>query len=482
MNHFRPYSVNPRLRSLLLAVALIVPAGAAEKPADRDAPSVDVNRPSSVEAKQKKGSFKPEPTRTVADLPGFSPVKMPDRTQYGGVKRYPKAEAKGVFYTKKIDDRWWLVDPLGYRMVDAAVAAVAAVNCGGLSHGGQAAFEKMFGSQDAWAAKTRQFLCDNGFDGTGCWSDDDGLRHDADMPLVHTRICSFMGKYGSHRGGTKAEPGHQGYPNECIFVFDPGFAAFADTLAAGLAAYKDDPYLLGYFTDNELPFKPDALDRFLQLPDADPGRQAAEAFVLQQHVDRNKITDEQRQAWMTVLAERYFSVVYAAIRKYDPNHIILGPRLYGPDHRDPALLRVAGKYVDVVCYNMYGIWSPKADVAASLSTDSGRPVLISEFYAKAEDSGLANTDGAGWLVHTQGDRGKFYQNFTLDLLQSRVAVGWHWFKYMDNDPAIAAGPNPNDSNKGMLDNRFRPYTQLLGAMRELNDSRYALIDYFDRKQ
>jgi hypothetical protein len=39
--------------------------------------------------------------------------------------------------------------------------------------------------------------------------------------------------------------------------------------------------------------------------------------------------------------------------------------------------------------------------------------MITEFYAKGEDSGMGNTGGAGWLVKTQKDRGTFYQNFIL---------------------------------------------------------------------
>jgi hypothetical protein len=46
---------------------------------------------------------------------------------------------------------------------------------------------------------------------------------------------------------------------------------------------------------------------------------------------------------------------------------------------------------------------------------------------------LANITGAGWTVRTQKDRGRFYQNYTLGLLKQPGCVGWHWFKYMDND-------------------------------------------------
>lgn len=75
----------------------------------------------------------------------------------------------------------------------------------------------------------------------------------------------------------------------------------------------------------------------------------------------------------------------------------------------------------------------------------------------------------------------FYQNFSLGLLQSKVCVGWHWFKYCDNDPLdIAADPSNQDSNKGVVSNKFVPYRPLLSAMRTLNRNVYGLTDFFDR--
>ena len=38
------------------------------------------------------------------------------------------------------------------------------------------------------------------------------------------------------------------------------------------------------------------------------------------------------------------------------------------------------------------------------------------------------------LVRELRNRARFDQNFTLGLLESGACVGWHWFKYMDNDP------------------------------------------------
>lgn len=36
---------------------------------------------------------------------------------------------------------------------------------------------------------------------------------------------------------------------------------------------------------------------------------------------------------------------------------------------------------------------------------ANKPFIITEFYTKAEDSGLTNVTGAGWKVRTQKDRG-----------------------------------------------------------------------------
>ncbi|MCX8037284.1 MAG: hypothetical protein N3D11_09625, partial [Candidatus Sumerlaeia bacterium] len=174
------------------------------------------------------------------------------------------------------------------------------------------------------------------------------------------------------------------------------------------------------------------------------------------------------------------AVTTRAIRKYDPNHLCLGPRLYGFSLSSEDIFRAAGKYLDAIAVNYYGAWTPDAQRMAMWTRESGRPVLITEFYAKGDDSGYANTTGAGWLVRTQRDRGLFYQNFCLGLLQSGTCVGWHWFKYMDNDPNDPkADPSNRDSNKGIVTIGFEPYRDLLAAMKELNENVYALIPYLD---
>jgi hypothetical protein len=222
----------------------------------------------------------------------------------------------------------------------------------------------------------------------------------------------------------------------------------------------------------------------LTLPPDDPGRQAAVAWLAQRHgpsAGAADVTNGDQAGFLAYAADRYFRVVSAAIRKYDPNHLYLGARFNGQTLRLPEVFRAAGPHLDVVSVNYYSAWTPDPDRLAMWKRESGKPVIITEWYAKGADSGMANTTGAGWLVKTQRDRGWFYQNFVLGLLESRVCVGWHWFKYADNDPTdTKADPSNLDSNKGIVSADYAPWTELLAAMKALNDRTYNLVTYMDR--
>jgi hypothetical protein len=95
---------------------------------------------------------------------------------------------------------------------------------------------------------------------------------------------------------------------------------------------------------------------------------------------------------------------------------------------------------------------------------------------------MPNRSGGGWLVATQEQRGDYYQNFVLALLQSKDVIGWHWFKYQDNDPKDTGAELSNrDANKGVLNTSFQPYVPLLESMKAINIDSYALADYFDAR-
>ena len=202
----------------------------------------------------------------------------------------------------------------------------------------------------------------------------------------------------------------------------------------------------------------------------------------QQGITLQQITDEHREEFAGVVAERYYKVVSEAIRKYDPNHLYLGSRLHGKPKFVRQIVEAAGRYCDVVAINYYGAWTPSEKTMKHWGEWAQKPFIITEFYTKGMDSGLANTTGAGFTVQTQQERGYAYQHFVLGLMESGNCVGWHWFRYQDNDPtAKGADPSNLDSNKGLVDNEYNLYKPLADAMKELNINAYRLADWFDQQ-
>jgi hypothetical protein len=426
-----------------------------------------------------------EPVRLLSDLPAAAVSgKAVPRCTYGGDSRTTRA-ATGFFRVEYLPGgRWWLIDPHGHPYYNVGLAVVQPRI--GRSDTALAARIARYGDEAAWAAAATKELRELGFTGTGAWSDHTHLRT-APAPLPYTIVWNFMSEYGRRRGGTYQLPGHIGYPEHAIFVFDPGFPAFCEEWAAKLAATRDDPLLLGHFSDNELPFRGNTLDNFLKLPPDDHGGRAAREWLAGRRAPSSDPfssappTPEEREAFLELVAECYFSTVAAAIKRHDPNHLYLGSRIHGQALRQRGAWVAAGRHVDLIAANIYWMWQPDHALFADWFKWSGKPFLVTEWYAKGMDSGLANTSGAGWTVATQAERGAFYQTFTLGLLETPTCVGWHWFRYTDNDPSdLTTDPSNRDSNKGLLNVRFEPYAPLADAMREINIRVYRLIEYFDR--
>jgi len=432
--------------------------------------------PLTIQARIKTGPSQAFETRVVDHLDGLDTDRRVPLDAYGGLST-DQFDKTGFFYPKKIGDRWWLIDPEGHRCLHVAVNSVSP----GRSPTNVEELPKVFGSVERWRDETIKLLTAHGFNGTGNWSDDALLRT-GKARLIYTARMDFMGSYGRKTGRVVQEPGHLGYPSRCIFVFDPQFEVHADEVARQAAAWKDDPYLLGYFSDNELPLPGDLLDRYLDLPADDPGHQAAAKWLAEQGAAPDGITAALREEFRGFVVDRYLGICGRAIRKYDPNHLFLGSRLYSSEKRSEAVFRAAGKHLDVIAVNQYGQWTPSVEMLREWERWSGRPVLITEWYAKGDDSGMENLTGAGWTVATQQERGWFYQNFTLALIESKVCVGWHWFKYMDNDPRdLRTDPSNRNSNKGIVTAAYQPWKPLLESMKQLNESVYPIVEWFDRK-
>jgi hypothetical protein len=416
----------------------------------------------------------------VSGIDGFYPSPVNVSKSKFGSDITQKFNATGFFRVEKQGNRWWVVDPFGYRNIQVVINSLRQ----GKSDKNEQEFNNRFGNSKKWMNTTADSLKFYGFNGSGSWSEDEQIQEynkTTKSPLTFSPNLNFMSGYGKKRGGTVQLPGNTGYPNQCIFVFDTEFETYCDERAKELVKYANDTNLFGYFSDNEMPLGLDNLQGYLTLENkSDQGYLFASKWLEQKGLTLDKIKDKDKAEFAGIVADTYYSIVSKAIKKYDPNHLYLGSRLHGGAKKVETIIAAAGKYCDILSINYYGSWSPEPLLIDIWDRVGKKPFMVTEFYTKAMDAGLANTSGAGFTVRTQKDRGIAYQHFTLSLLASKSCVGWHYFKYQDNDPtARNVDPSNADANKGLVDNKYQFYTPLMKLMKELNDNKYALITFLE---
>jgi hypothetical protein len=174
--------------------------------------------------------------------------------------------------------------------------------------------------------------------------------------------------------------------------------------------------------------------------------------------------------------------VHDAIRSFDKNHLLLGPRYHGKCINHETIWQATSPYVDILSFNYFSNWCiNKNTTLAKLAIQFKKPFVISEFYTKSVDSELPNQAGAGWLVHTQTDRGYFYSNFVLQLIDSKYGLGCAWLRYMDNptgEKALQNDPSNRGVNKGLINTHWVPYTDALAQMEICNKNMYQYLTKF----
>ena len=435
-------------------------------------------------------------TRTLdalTDLDKYAPKKDYPIDKFGGLMdESMKQEATGFFHVKKLNGRFWVIDPLGYPCVIRALSQIGP-NYQSSVYQMEQTLAK-YGDLDNWGEVISKRVRELGFYAS---ASPDVHVTKSSQPIVSQKSIGFAYMYGKKIGTANSKGGSSTFSeNNTMNVFDPEFAEFADNQAKLAEQWRDDPYVLGYTTDNELPMQASMLFSYLSINPESPANHYSYACAWtwiknltgKENPTDEDITAEHLELFRGFVWDRYYNVVTTAMRKYDPNHMLLGTRFLTGVRNAEWVLKFAGRYLDCITINWYAAWEPQADSIHLIAKSANCPFIITEFYTKAGDSGLGNTSGAGQFVATQTDRGMFYQNYTLRLLEAKNCAGWHWFQYLDNDPRNAVMPDgrirdvsSTDSNKGIFSSEHEEYTECTKYMAEINLNAYRLIEYFDNK-
>ncbi len=450
-------------------------------------------------------------TRLVSDLEGYTEYVY-DVDVYGGATPKEKQEATGYYYTTRINGRWWLVDPTG-NLVHIHGTTHFKYGYGtsetSYSKNQTATALARFGSLEKWAiAATRWAKNDLGINATYAVA---AVSRKVEEMIPNLYGISGMSSYANEIGALLPGSGIPSFVGGAMPVFNPDFVDYMDAKAKTAATNNaGKPYIIGYITDNEINVSDRMLASYLTLDhtvdvnvysyacawtwyknmtgESNPSVQDISKYSEQLGFDLFDV-------FKGFIYDRYFYVCKTAIEKYDPDRLYFGQRFLIDCSKWEWMIRFAGYWCDVMCINYYHEW----EVPASRATKNGRPTLdqigawlgkpflVTEFYSKGDDAvdlngnAFTNNDGAGWVVATQTERGYFYQNYTLKLLQCKNSIGWMQFQFIDNDPLVENGES---SNKGIVDgnNDFTAYSDFTDQLAMLNKNTYALIEYFDGYQ
>lgn len=438
------------------------------------------------------------------------------RDEFGGWKKGPQLKATGFFRTEQRDGRWWLVTPSGHLFWSIGSTCVRPESSGPIKgretmfaelpewspKAGWADFyrwnlERKYGGNwlAEWVAVTCARLPAWGFNTIANWSDPATYRPRR-VPYTATVSCGGLPFISAEE--YKHVPG----PSRRLpDFFNERFPAhYEAAIAKATAEWRDDPWCIGFFVDNEL-----AWDSWAQLgtggeyltareaigaPPALAARQAfvkllrakygsVEAFakawgvavrswdepVAIKPAQLNDASRSDCSAFMTALAERYFSVVSAAMKKHAPNHLYLGCRFA---IRPKEVVAVAAKYCDVVSFNIYAdTVDPEKWKSAN---ELGKPVVIGEFHFGATDRGMFHTGLRP--TKSQAERAKAYARYVRSVLAMPAFVGCHWFQYVDQP--LTGRFDGENYNIGLVTITDTPYPELTTEARKVNAQIYQL--------
>jgi hypothetical protein len=403
----------------------------------------------------------------VRDLAKYAnhPV-MSGFTEYGGWKDGPRFDATGHFYTKKVDGKWWFVDPQGYLFWSLGVTGVGGGAVTPIE--GRERFFPDLSDSEFWReenfSRGYDFTLGNLFRKYG-----EDWEH-ANQQVTFGRMRSW-GLNSTGAWSVSAVLGNGMVPYTIIIhpklqVFgkldkipDPFSPIFRKSLQRELAKaaekYAGDPWNLGVFIDNELHWgKGTQVAReVINLESTVPAKKAMVELYKKKygkigslnkawgsdfadfdsirsvaHKQAKAAYNKDLELYVDYHANTYFAYCAAVLEKYMPGHLYLGCRFHGSiyNRNNTIVQNAASRHVDVMSYNIYK--NSILDVITDQEVD--RPILIGEFHFGTGSHGVW---GSGLVAcSSMEDQAALYQVYVEEAVEHPSFVGAHWFKWSDH--------------------------------------------------
>lgn len=389
-------------------------------------------------------------------------------SKFGGYLDARIDQGTGFFRTEKIDGRWWFVDPEGYLFLSHGV------NCVGPGGGGsihrlehrQNFYEVLPPEEETQRQGRNNSLSFGRWNLTRRYGED---YREKSIDNIFTRMDRWglntianWSRSDVYRRNQKAFTqqlrgiGIEGELMGLADVYDPGFDEMVDqAVGHSTEPYRDNPWLLGYFTFNEPSFtgREQELCELILKGKKRPIKTALEEAL------KSGDNPQARMAFIHHTFSIFLETVDAALEKHDPNHLSLGIR-FGQE-ADNELLELCKDVFDVFSFNCYDLY-PRKEMLDRFAEVTGKPLFIGEYHFGTVDRGMAQ---ALWQVNSQEERGIAYRYYTEQGYAHPALVGTSYFQWCDQD-LTGRRMDGENYNCGLVDVTDRPYSYLVEAVSE----------------
>lgn len=391
-----------------------------------------------------------------------------DLSKYGGYLT-KKSKATGFFHVEKIDGKWWFIDPEGYYFLSLGAVGIERPGGGGgasdakglenvfkafppktesndsLSRARNISFgewnlQRRYGEtwREDWANMTLRRM--------DAWGLNTGSIKPASKPY-------FTYAY-SDRSGVPLVSGLQD-------IFIPDYdKKVEEVVKTSVSERKNDPYLIGYFLQNE----PSWLEQEsricgLILDGKDlPIKAALQSFL------KEGDTPERRVEFVHATYRKHIATITKYLRKYDPNHLSVGIRFRHSKVPHQDILSICKDFFDVYSFNTYRL-SPNMDYVNEVAQKIDLPMILGEFHFGTVDRGMA----AGLVqVANQEERAVAFRYFAENAFANPSLIGVAWFQYTDQ--GILGRGDGERYNIGLVDVTDRSYPIVKGIIETAKDA------------
>ena len=395
-----------------------------------------------------------------------------------GASSRARPDSMPPFTLEQRGERWWIVSPEGNPFVSKGICVLTQGTSREYYDNENPSYAgwRYYSTSQEWATSALRRLKELEFTTLGAWADLDILRRSSEQTFYLTPVL--------HMGSTAGAPWWDMWDSRNIQTMD-------DVARPQILAVRDDPRLMGYYSDNELgwwnaslwkmtleqPSTSGQKKRLIQLLrdtygndwkrlqndfeviQAENWAQLKRGGMLFLRPGGNGI--HVMRAFLGILADRYYQLMCQTIRKYDQRALYLGDRYQSFYYPEVAL--ASARYVDAASSNLNATWSDGTFVRCYLDTLHAlthKPVLVTEIYAAAKDnrSGNRNTQGIYPVVSTQAERAESARRTLNSVFGLPFVVGADWFQYFD-EPRHGRHDGEN-FNFGLVDIDDKPYVEL----------------------